>query len=106
MFDNIVDPLSRMNQRDSRRDYVCGDSLQKQVSVMSMNLSAKLDELQRGDRQLETTVALCEIRTQLQELTKSVESCQSEVSEVKRDMVTIKVLSTLTCIYLLRFIPM
>lgn len=59
---------------------------------MSMNLSAKLDELQRGDRQLETTVALCEIRTQLQELTKSVESCQSEVSEVKRDMVAIKVL--------------
>ena len=86
-----VDSLSRMNQRDSRGDYVCGDSLQKQVSVMSMNLSAKLDELQRGDRQLETTVALCEIRTQLQELTKSVESCQSEVSEVKRDMVTIKV---------------
>jgi hypothetical protein len=57
-------------------------SLQKQVSVMSMNLSAKLDELQRGDRHMETTVALCEIRTQLQELTKSVESCQSEVSEV------------------------
>lgn len=51
---------------------------------MSMNLSAKLDELQRGDRQLETTVALCEIRTQLQELTKSVESCQSEVSEVTK----------------------
>ncbi|XP_031357092.1 glucose transporter type 1 isoform X3 [Photinus pyralis] len=65
-------------------------SLQKQVSVMSMNLSAKLDELQRGDRHLETTVALCEIRSQLQELTKSVESCQSEVSEVKRDMVAIK----------------
>ncbi|CAH0546139.1 unnamed protein product [Brassicogethes aeneus] len=65
-------------------------SLQKQVSVMSMNLSAKLDDLQRGDRHLETTVALCEIRTQLQELTKSVESCQSEVSEVKRDMVAIK----------------
>ncbi|XP_073957471.1 glucose transporter 1 isoform X2 [Choristoneura fumiferana] len=67
-----------------------GLSLQRQVSVMSMNLSSKLDELQRGDRQLETTVALCEIRTQLQELTKSVESCQSEVSEVKRDMVAIK----------------
>ncbi|XP_041770722.1 glucose transporter type 1 isoform X8 [Anopheles merus] len=64
--------------------------LQKQVSVMSMNLSAKLDDLQRGDRHLETTVALCEIRTQLQELTKSVESCQTEVSEVKRDMVAIK----------------
>ncbi|XP_048488692.1 glucose transporter type 1 isoform X4 [Plutella xylostella] len=67
-----------------------GFSLQRQVSVMSMNLTAKLDDLQRGDRQLETTVALCEIRTQLQELTKSVESCQSEVSEVKRDMVAIK----------------
>ncbi|XP_021699323.1 glucose transporter type 1 isoform X5 [Aedes aegypti] len=64
--------------------------LQKQVSVMSMNLSAKLDDLQRGDRHFETTVALCEIRTQLQELTKSVESCQTEVSEVKRDMVQIK----------------
>ncbi|XP_063703005.1 glucose transporter type 1 isoform X2 [Culicoides brevitarsis] len=64
--------------------------LQKQVSVMSMNLSSKLDDLQRSDRHLETTVALCEIRTQLQELTKSVESCQSEVSEVKRDMVAIK----------------
>lgn len=66
-------------------------SLQRQVSVMSMNLSAKLDDLQtRGDRQLETTVALCEIRSQLQELTRSVESCQSEVSEVKRDMVAIR----------------
>lgn len=53
---------------------------------MSMNLSAKLDDLQRGDRQLETTVALCEIRTQLQELTKSVESCQSEVSEVSANI--------------------
>lgn len=56
-------------------------SLQKQVSVMSSNLSAKLDELQRGDRHFETTVALHEIRSQLQELTRSVESCQSEVSE-------------------------
>lgn len=54
---------------------------------MSMNLSAKLDELQRGDRHYETTVALCEIRTQLQELTKSVESCQSEVSEVRKQLV-------------------
>lgn len=67
-----------------------GCSLQKQVSVMSMNLNAKLDNLQRGDRHFETTVALTEIRCQLQELTKSVESCQSEVSEVKRDMVAIK----------------
>jgi hypothetical protein len=51
---------------------------------MSMNLSCKLDDLQRGDRYMETSVALCEIRTQLQELTKSVESCQSEVSEVRK----------------------
>lgn len=65
-------------------------SLQKQVTVMSSNLSAKLDELQRGDRHLETTVALHEIRNQLQELTRSVESCQSEVCEVKRDMVAIR----------------
>ncbi|XP_034254156.1 glucose transporter type 1 isoform X6 [Thrips palmi] len=65
-------------------------SLQKQVTVMSSNLSAKLDELQRGDRHLETTVALHEIRSQLQELTRSVESCQSEVCEVKRDMVAIR----------------
>lgn len=52
---------------------------------MSMNLSCKLDDLQRGDRygaHMETSVALCEIRTQLQELTKSVESCHNEVSEV------------------------
>lgn len=72
---------------------------------MSMNLSAKLDELQRGDRQLETTVALCEIRTQLQELTKSVESCQSEVSEVKRDMVAIKVLLVSTFNEISRNLP-
>ncbi|XP_023310701.1 uncharacterized protein LOC108911346 [Anoplophora glabripennis] len=93
-------PRRRSSARDETKKEIQDDdeatlrelliSLQKQVSVMSMNLSAKLDELQRGDRHLETTVALCEIRTQLQELTKSVESCQSEVSEVKRDMVAIK----------------
>ncbi|KAG4074657.1 hypothetical protein HA402_004528 [Bradysia odoriphaga] len=76
------------NDEDSLRQLLL--DLQKQVSVMSMNLSAKLDQLQSGDRHVETTVALREIRTQLQELTKSVESCQSEVSEVKRDMVAIK----------------
>lgn len=38
---------------------------------------------------METTVALCEIRTQLQELTKSVESCQSEVSEVRLESVSV-----------------
>lgn len=64
------------------RQFCNRKSLQKQVSVMSMNLSCKLDDLQSGNRYMETSVALCEIRTQLQELTKSVESCQSEVSEV------------------------
>ncbi|XP_037037563.1 glucose transporter type 1 isoform X6 [Bradysia coprophila] len=76
------------NDEDSLRQLLL--DLQKQVSVMSTNLSVKLDQLQSGDRHMETTVALCEIRNQLQELTKSVESCQSEVSEVKRDMVAIK----------------
>lgn len=57
---------------------------------MSMNLSCKLDDLQRGDRYMETSVALCEIRTQLQELTKSVESCQSEVSEVSNSLLVIR----------------
>jgi MFS transporter, SP family, solute carrier family 2 (facilitated glucose transporter), member 1 len=56
---------------------------------MSMNLSSKLDELQ-SDRHFETTVALSEIRTQLQELTKSVESCHNEIGIVKTDMVAIK----------------
>ncbi|XP_046391073.1 glucose transporter type 1 isoform X8 [Ischnura elegans] len=65
-------------------------SLQKQVTVMSMNLNDKLDKLQGHLHHVETSVALSEIRTQLQELTKSVESCQSEVSEVKRDMAAIK----------------
>lgn len=64
-------------------------SLQQQVTVMSMNLSSKLDELQ-SDRHFETTVALSEIRTQLQELTKSVESCHNEIGIVKTDMVAIK----------------
>jgi MFS transporter, SP family, solute carrier family 2 (facilitated glucose transporter), member 1 len=63
---------------------------------MSMNLSCKLDDLQRGDRQMETSVALCEIRTQLQELTKSVESCQSEVSEVRTREGSFKVVLTQT----------
>ncbi|XP_059473521.1 glucose transporter type 1 isoform X2 [Neocloeon triangulifer] len=64
-------------------------SLQQQVTVMSMNLSSKLDELQ-SDRHFETTVALSEIRTQLQELTKSVDSCHTEIGLVKTDMVAIK----------------
>ncbi|XP_050529430.1 glucose transporter type 1 isoform X3 [Daktulosphaira vitifoliae] len=81
-------------------------SLQHQVTDMSANLTTRLDELQsrgvspspaatayygtehRGH--VETSVALSEIRTQLHELTRSLESCQSEVTEVKRDMVAIK----------------
>lgn len=66
-------------------------SLQRQVTVMSMNLNAKLDELQtRGDRQLETDIALCDIRNQLDHLTKSMASCQSDVNEVKRDIAVMK----------------
>ncbi|XP_069163925.1 solute carrier family 2, facilitated glucose transporter member 1 isoform X4 [Procambarus clarkii] len=64
-------------------------SLQKQVSIMSLNLSAKIDEIQ-CHQHADTSAALHAIRSQLQELTKSVESCQSEVVEVKRDMVAIK----------------
>ncbi|XP_066985223.1 solute carrier family 2, facilitated glucose transporter member 3 isoform X5 [Macrobrachium rosenbergii] len=64
-------------------------SLQKQVSNMSLNLTAKIDEIQ-CHQHADTSAALHAIRTQLQELTKSVESCQSEVVEVKRDMVAIK----------------
>ncbi|CAL4060561.1 unnamed protein product, partial [Meganyctiphanes norvegica] len=64
-------------------------SLQKQVSIMSLNLSAKIDDIQ-CHQHTDTSTALNAIRSQLQELTKSVESCQSEVVEVRRDMVTIK----------------
>ena len=39
---------------------------------------------------VDTTVALTEIRSQLHELTRSVENCQSEVYEVKHDMMSIK----------------
>ncbi|XP_015380540.1 PREDICTED: uncharacterized protein LOC107174201 [Diuraphis noxia] len=80
-------------------------SLQHQVTDMSANLTTRLDELQsrgvspspaaayygtehRGH--VETSVALSEIRSQLHELTRSLETCQSEVTEVKRDMVAIK----------------
>jgi len=53
------------------------------------NLSGKLEEL-HGIQHVDTHVALSEIRGQLHELTRSVESCQSEVCEVKRDMIAIK----------------
>ncbi|XP_050720627.1 glucose transporter type 1-like isoform X10 [Eriocheir sinensis] len=64
-------------------------SLQKQVSIMSLNLTTKIDEIQ-CHQHADTSAALHAIRSQLQDLTKSLESCQSEVVEVKRDMVAIK----------------
>ena len=58
---------------------------------MSTNLSQKLDDMQQsGDRHLETKLALSDIRLQLEQLTKSVETCQTEVSEVKRDMFAVR----------------
>ena len=45
-----------------------------------MSSSARLEEMQSQDEKLDTAMALSEIRTQLQELTKSVESCQTEVT--------------------------
>ena len=63
--------------------------LQKQMTIMNKNLNTKLEEL-HGFQPLDTSVALTEIRSQLHELTKSVESCQSEVFDVKNDMMTIK----------------
>lgn len=53
----------------------------QQMAVMTMSMGGRLDELQVHDeKSLDTAMALTEIRTQLQELTKSVESCQSEVT--------------------------
>merc|ERR1712106_269379 len=63
--------------------------LQKQMKIMNRNLTGKLEEL-HGIQHVDTHVALSEIRGQLHELTRSVESCQSEVCEVKRDMIAIK----------------
>merc|ERR1711962_368419 len=63
--------------------------LQKQMKIMNRNLSGKLEEL-NGMQNVDTHVALSEIRGQLHELTRSVESCQTDVCEVKRDMIAIK----------------
>ena len=59
------------------------------MKIMNKNLNSKLEEL-HGFQAIDTNVALTEIRSQLHELTKSVESCQSEVYEVKQDMMTVK----------------
>jgi SP family facilitated glucose transporter-like MFS transporter 1 len=67
----------------------CCSRLQKQMTIMNKNLNTKLEEL-HGFQPIDTNVALTEIRSQLHELTKSVESCQSEVYDVKNDMLTIK----------------
>ena len=67
------------------------------MSLMNENLNSKLDELHGGSggvvggyQPVHTTVALTEIRSQLHELTRSVENCQSEVFDVKQDMMSIK----------------
>ena len=76
------------------------------MKIMNRNLTGKLQEL-HGIQYEDTHVALTEIRGQLHQLTQrfvitvevpvcsslyfvSVESCQSEVCEVKRDMIAIK----------------
>ena len=59
------------------------------MTIMNKNLNSKLEEL-HGFQPIDTGVALTEIRSHLHELTKSVESCQSEVFDVKHDMLTIK----------------
>jgi hypothetical protein len=51
-------------------------------------MGGRLDELQlQEEKSLDTAMALSEIRTQLQELTKSVESCQGEVTSLS-DMIS------------------
>ena len=68
------------------------------MTLMNDNLNSKLDELHGGGsngvvagyQPVHTTVALTEIRSQLHELTRSVENCQSEVFDVKQDMMSIK----------------
>ena len=56
-------------------------SLQTQVSEMSLNLTRKIDALQ-CDRYLDSGMQLHQIKTQLQQLTRSVDTCHSEVHEV------------------------
>lgn len=50
---------------------------------MTMSMGSRMEEMQVQEEKLDTAMALSEIRTQLQELTKSVESCQSEVNKKK-----------------------
>lgn len=49
---------------------------------MTMSMGSRMEEMQVQEEKLDTAMALSEIRTQLQELTKSVESCQSEVNNI------------------------
>merc|ERR1711988_2072350 len=64
--------------------------LQKQMKIMNRNLTGKLQQELHGIQYEDTHVALSEIRGQLHQLTQSVESCQTDVCEVKRDMIAIK----------------
>ncbi len=62
-------------------------SLQAQVSEMSTSLHRKIDALQQCDRHLgcgdsSTGLALNQIKHQLNDLTRSMESCTSEMHEV------------------------
>ncbi len=63
--------------------------LNKEMTLMTKNLGSKFEAYDGYDG-FETNAALSEIRSQLHELTRSVENCQSEVFEVKQDMISIK----------------
>ncbi|CAL8113551.1 unnamed protein product [Orchesella dallaii] len=63
---------------------------QQQLAVMTMSMGSRMEEMQVQEEKLDTAMALSEIRTQLQELTKSVESCQSEVTGIKEDMISMR----------------
>ncbi|CAB4055844.1 SLC2A1 [Lepeophtheirus salmonis] len=78
------------NEMGSTPDAFEGSRLQKQMKLMNKSLNSKLEELNGFSSSMETNVALTEIRSQLHELTKSVESCQSEVYDVKKDVVGMK----------------
>lgn len=62
-------------------------SLHQRVAAMNVNLSAKLEELHTDQ---DTCSQLRAIRLQLSELARTVESCQGEVADIKKDVVAIK----------------
>ena len=62
--------------------------------MMDKSINEKMAVLHgyyHGQQQtIDTTAALSEIRSQLHELTRSLENCQSDVFDVKQDMMSIK----------------